>query len=155
MPEELLRNQSIPHFDVMLQPDWPIKQCLLHIRVFLGGKTKSACFEIFIHWLIKQIMNTYQNYFSRSYENCYNHMTVVLVPGNMLVVKNKKECSREFVLGGLRDLHSQQGCSPHLSHSSMDDTFHWINFYPVDKAIGSPVNYSLDINSLYPLDSTI
>ena len=100
MPEELFRNQSIPHFNVMLQPDWPIKQCLLHIRVFLGGKTKSACFEIFIHWLIKQIMNTCQNHFSRSYENCYNHMTVVLVPGNMLVVKNKKECSREFVLRG-------------------------------------------------------
>ena len=36
---------------------------------FFGGKTKSPCFDLFIHWLIKQIANTYQNHFSRSYEN--------------------------------------------------------------------------------------
>ena len=54
---ELSRNQSILHFDVILQHDWPIEQCLLHIRVFFGGKTKSPCFDLFIHWLIKQITN--------------------------------------------------------------------------------------------------
>ena len=45
--------------------------CLLHIRVFFGGKTKRPCFDLFIHWLIKQITNTYRNHFSRSrsYEN--------------------------------------------------------------------------------------
>ena len=63
------RNQSILCFDVILQHDWPIEQCLLHIKVFFGGKTKSPCFDLFIHWLIKQITNTYRNHFSRSYEN--------------------------------------------------------------------------------------
>ena len=38
---ELSRNQSILRFDVILQHDWPIEQCFLHIRVFFGGKTKS------------------------------------------------------------------------------------------------------------------
>ena len=67
MPEELSRNC----FDVILQHDWSIEQCLLHIRVFFGGKTKSPCFVLlfFIHWLIKRITNTYGNHFSRSYEN--------------------------------------------------------------------------------------
>ena len=69
MPEELSRNQPILRFDVILQPDWPIEQCLLHIRVFFGGKTKRPCFDLFIHWLLKQITNTYRNHFSRSYEN--------------------------------------------------------------------------------------
>ena len=64
------RNQLTLRFDVILQHDWPIEQCLLHIRVFFGGKTKSPCFDLFIHWLIKQIRNTYRNHFSRSYENC-------------------------------------------------------------------------------------
>ena len=27
-------------FEVILQHDWPTEQCLLHIRVFFGGKTK-------------------------------------------------------------------------------------------------------------------
>ena len=49
---ELSRNQSILRFDVTFQHDWPIEQCLLHIRVFFGGKTKSSCFDLFIHWLI-------------------------------------------------------------------------------------------------------
>ena len=44
-------------------------KCFLHTRVFFGGKTKIPCFDLFIHWLIEQIMNTYQNHFSRSYEN--------------------------------------------------------------------------------------
>ena len=62
---ELSRNR----FDVILQQDWPIEQCLLHIRVFFGGKTKSLCLVLFIHWLINQITNTYRNHFSRPYEN--------------------------------------------------------------------------------------
>ena len=28
------------------------------IRVFFGWKTKRSCFDVFIHWLIKQITNT-------------------------------------------------------------------------------------------------
>ena len=63
MPKELSRNQPILRFDVILQHDWPIEQCLLHIRVFFGGKTKSPCFDLFIHWLIKQITNTYGNHY--------------------------------------------------------------------------------------------
>ena len=54
---ELSRNQSILRFDVILQHHWPIEQCLVHIRVFFGGKTKRACFDLFVHWLIKQITN--------------------------------------------------------------------------------------------------
>ena len=57
------RNQSILCFDVILQRDWPIEQCLLHIRVFFGEKTKRPCFDLFIHSLIKQITNTYRNHF--------------------------------------------------------------------------------------------
>ena len=63
MPEELSRNQSIPHFDVILLHDWPVEQRLLHISVFFGGKTKKPCFDLFIHWLIKQITSTYRNHF--------------------------------------------------------------------------------------------
>ena len=68
---ELSRNQTILRFDVILQHDWPIEQCLLHIRVFVffAGKTKRPCFGLFIHWLIKQLTNTYRNHFSRAYEN--------------------------------------------------------------------------------------
>ena len=66
---ELSRNQPILRFDVILQHDWPIEQCLLRVSVFFGRKTKRLCLDLFIHWLIKQITNTYRNYFSRSYEN--------------------------------------------------------------------------------------
>ena len=41
-----------------------------------GGKTKSPCFDLSIHWLIKQITDTYRNHFLRSYENCCNKRTV-------------------------------------------------------------------------------
>ena len=51
--QELSRNHSIIRFDVILQHDWPIEQCLLHIRVFFGGKTNSPCFDLIVHWLIK------------------------------------------------------------------------------------------------------
>ena len=63
---ELSRNQPILRFDVILQHDWPIEQCLLHIRVFFGGKTKRPCFDLFIHRLIKRTKQA--NHFSRSFE---------------------------------------------------------------------------------------
>ena len=67
MPEELSRNQSILCFDAILQHNWPIEKCILHIRVFFGGKTKSLCFDLLAHiWLIKQITSIYRNHFSRS-----------------------------------------------------------------------------------------
>ena len=69
MPKELSRNQWIRRFDVILQHDRPIEQCLLHIGVFFGEETKNPCFDLFIHWLIKQITNTYRNYFLWSYDN--------------------------------------------------------------------------------------
>ena len=62
---EFSRNQLILRFEVILQHDWPAEQCLLHIRVFFGGKTKRPCFDL----LRQQKKNTYQNRFSRSYEN--------------------------------------------------------------------------------------
>ena len=54
---------------IILQHDWPIEQWHLHIRVFFGTKTKSPCFDLFIHWLTKQIKNSYRNHFSGSREN--------------------------------------------------------------------------------------
>ena len=45
------------------------------IKVFLGGKKKRPWSDLFIYWLIKQITNTYQNHFSRSYEiRCKGYM---------------------------------------------------------------------------------
>ena len=76
---ELSGNQPILRFDVMLQHEWSIEQYLLHIRVFFGGKTKSPCFDLFIHWLIKQITNTYWNHFSRSYENRSMYVVVIFL----------------------------------------------------------------------------
>ena len=69
---ELCRNQPILRCNVILQHDWPVEQCLLHIRVFFGGKTKRPCFDLFIHWRIKQVTSTYRKHFSRSYENRSN-----------------------------------------------------------------------------------
>ena len=78
LPQELSRNQPILRFDIILQHDWPIEQCLLHIRVFFGGKTKRPCFDLFTHWLIKQITNTHGNHFSRSYESDCNGVSIPL-----------------------------------------------------------------------------
>ena len=55
--EKLSRNQPILRFEVILQHDWLIEQCRLHIWVIFGGKTKRPCFDLFILWLIKQITN--------------------------------------------------------------------------------------------------
>ena len=52
---ELSRNQSTLRFDVILQHNWPIERCLLHVKVFFGGKTKS--------FHSRQITNTYQTIF--------------------------------------------------------------------------------------------
>ena len=84
---ELSGNHSILRFDVILQHDWPIEQCLLHIRVFFGGKTKSPCFDLFIHWLIKQMTNTYRNHFSRLYENRSINFGKVTLEGKTVNVK--------------------------------------------------------------------
>ena len=54
-------NRSLA-LTVTLQLDWLIEQCLLHSRVFFGGKTRSPCFDLFIHWLIKQITITYRSF---------------------------------------------------------------------------------------------
>ena len=54
MPQELSRNQPILCYDIILQQDWPMEQCLLHIRVFFGTKLKRPCFDLFIHSPIKQ-----------------------------------------------------------------------------------------------------
>ena len=50
---ERCRNQLILRFDVILQHDWPIEQCLLHI----GGKTKRPCLDLLIYWLIYKTSN--------------------------------------------------------------------------------------------------
>ena len=87
MPEELSRNR----FDVILKHDWPIEQCLRHIRVFFGGKTKSPCFVLFNHWLIKQITNTYRNHFSRTYDNRSNYRVHLFKVKLALIGKNKSQ----------------------------------------------------------------
>ena len=61
--------KKLLRFDVILLHDWLIEQCLLLVRVFFGGKTKRPCFDLFIHWLIKLLTNTYRNHFSRSCTN--------------------------------------------------------------------------------------
>ena len=50
-------------FDGIPQHDWQIEQCHLHnlLGFSFAGKrrgTKRSCFDLFIHWLIKQITNT-------------------------------------------------------------------------------------------------
>ena len=79
MPENFLEINWFftltSYCNLILQHDWPIEQWLLHIRVHFGGKTKRPCFDLFTHWLIKQIRNTYRNHFSRSYENHSNRRT--------------------------------------------------------------------------------
>ena len=54
MPENFLEINRYFSFQVILQHDWPIEQCLLHVRVFFGEKMKGPFFYLLIHWLIKQ-----------------------------------------------------------------------------------------------------
>ena len=55
---QLSRNQPIVCFDVILQHDWPIEQHLLYTKVFFDRITQRRCFDLFIHWLIKQQTRT-------------------------------------------------------------------------------------------------
>ena len=74
----LSERSAETRFDVILQHNWPFEQSLLYIRVFFGGKTKSPCFDLFIHCVMEQTTNIYRNYFSRLYENrslwCFEEM---------------------------------------------------------------------------------
>ena len=63
--QELSRNQPILCVDVIRQHNWPVEQCLLHIWGFFGQENEETMFLSF-HPLM---MNTYQNLFSRWYEN--------------------------------------------------------------------------------------
>ena len=82
---QLSQNQPILHFDVILRHDWPIEQCLLHIMVFFGGKTKSPCFDLFIHWLTKEVTNTYRSHFSRLYKNRSTYLAKKVLFVNVLL----------------------------------------------------------------------
>ena len=53
---EINQNFALARFDVIMKQDWPIEQCLLHIRVFFGRKTKKSCFDLFTDWAIKQCL---------------------------------------------------------------------------------------------------
>ena len=50
-------NQPILRFDVTLQLNRPIERCLLHIRVFSGGKTKRPCKLWYFHPLAVKTNN--------------------------------------------------------------------------------------------------
>ena len=68
---ELSRYQSILRFHVILQHDWVIEECLLHIRVFFGLEKEESMFWSFHPFVdsLKQITKTDRNHYSRSYEN--------------------------------------------------------------------------------------
>ena len=74
----LSRKQPVLRYDVILQHDWPTEQCLLHIRVFFGGKIKKACFDLFIQWLIKQITNTFEPFSKVIRKSLYFYAAQVL-----------------------------------------------------------------------------
>ena len=52
-----LTKSEVEEREKRAQHDWPIEQCLLHIRVFFGTKTKGPCFDLFIHWVMKLTNN--------------------------------------------------------------------------------------------------
>ena len=94
---ELSRNQPILRFDVILLHDWPIEQCLLYSRVFFGGKTKRPCFDLFNHWLIKQITDTYRNIFQGRYENrSILNINGALLLHQLIIVTGLGFCSMKF-----------------------------------------------------------
>ena len=81
---------------------------------FFGRKTKRPCFNLFIHWLIKQITNTHRNHFSRSYENrttpenCFLHWDFVLSTLHVLMIYEK-----DPVLGKRQNIYvSKRGLFP-------------------------------------------
>ena len=55
---ELSRNQSILRFEVILRHDCQSHNAFSILGFSLVGK-RSPCVDLFIHWLIKQITNTY------------------------------------------------------------------------------------------------
>ena len=59
----------------------------LHIRVFFDVKTKRLYFDLFIHLLIKQTMNTFRNHFSMSYENRSIKQSVHVTCGYRIHIK--------------------------------------------------------------------
>ena len=159
-------KSSDTSLDVILQHDWPIKQRLLHIRVFFGGKTKSPCFDLCIHWLIKQITNTYRNHFSRSYENrCINGISISLIkqltfldvttgfPAQWCLRIRRRNsilmtCHYPH-LGSASDWLKQISHAERLiicgwSNQWVDNAIHRINRYPLDNAIGFPNTYPAD-----------
>ena len=94
MPEELSRNHSILRFDVILQNDCPMEQWPLHIRVFFGGKTKSPCFDLLIHWLIKTTdEHVPKPFFKVIRKSLYRHRENAL-----LSALSKKPSVREILL---------------------------------------------------------
>ena len=69
---ELSRSQSILHFYVTLQHNFGQSNSAFSnfYQGFLRWKTKSPCFDLFIHWLIKQINKEHlPKPFFKSYEN--------------------------------------------------------------------------------------
>ena len=49
---EINQNFALARFDVIMKQDWPIEQCLLHIRVYsLAGK-QNHVFDLFTDWAI-------------------------------------------------------------------------------------------------------
>ena len=64
--------------------------------LFFGGKTKSPCFDLFIHRLIKQITNTSQNRFSRS---CENRCGTILGDDNVQPCNSQFKKRRHLYLG--------------------------------------------------------
>ena len=142
------------------------EQCLLRIRVFFGGKTKSPCFDLCIHWLIKQITNTYRNHFSRSYENrSINGISISLIkqltfldvttgfPAQWCLRIRRRNsilmtCHYPH-LGSASDWLKQISLAERLiicgrSNQWVDNAIHRINRYPLDNAIGFPNTYPAD-----------
>ena len=63
----------------------------------LAGKTKRPCFDLFNHWLIKQITDTYRNIFQGRYENrCILNINVALLLHQSIIVTGLGLCSMKF-----------------------------------------------------------
>ena len=69
LPRTFQKSIELLRFDIILQPAATRLANRTTPSPYQGWKTKSPCIDLVTHWLIKQIMNTYQNHFSRSYEN--------------------------------------------------------------------------------------
>jgi len=76
MPENFLEIDRYFALTSQFNTIGQLNNALSILGFLFGGKTKSPCFDLFIHWLIKQITDTYRNHLLRSYENCSNKRTV-------------------------------------------------------------------------------